>query len=71
MSFGGHSPKPGRHAPKGKPEPKATSESDSGGSTPMAEGGHLESLLRIMRGSRKWLRDCLTRNRQLSWRLMP
>ena len=40
MSFGGHSPKPGRSAPKGKPEPKATPDSDSGGSTPKAEGGN-------------------------------
>ena len=40
MSFGGHSSKPGCHAPEGKPEPKATSESDSGGSTPKAEGGN-------------------------------
>ena len=46
MSFGGHSPKPGRHAPpgrnppKGNPDPKDTSESDSGDSTPKAEGGN-------------------------------
>ena len=38
MSFGGHSPKPGRSAPEGKPEPGATPNSDSGGSTPRAEG---------------------------------
>ena len=40
MSFGGHFPKPGRHAPEGKPEPKATPDSDSGGSTPKTEGGN-------------------------------
>ena len=39
MSFGGHSPKPGRSNPEGKPEPKATTpDSDSGDSTPKAEG---------------------------------
>ena len=37
MSFCGHSPKPGRSAPEGKPEPGATSNSDSGESTPKAE----------------------------------
>ena len=40
MRFGGHSPKPGRHAPEGKPEPKATSESDSRGPTPKAAGSN-------------------------------
>ena len=39
MSFGGHSPQPGHSAPEGKPEPGATSNSDSGGSTPRAWGG--------------------------------
>ena len=39
MSFGGHSPKPGRHAPEGEPPEANSTDSDSGDSTPKAEGG--------------------------------
>ena len=37
MSFGGHSPKPGRPTPDGQPLGDNTT--DSGDSTPRAEGG--------------------------------